>query len=206
MKALIVLSSILVLSFSANGQDLRLGILAGAHLSSFAKGNPLPGAKLAGIATYEIRRLILSEQLGVTLDRARTSFPQITVRDNNWRYGWIDASTIINYIPVRKSKYEIGLGTGISIRRIIAASTEGNPSLGTFDDRLYDWTYFVPVRMQMSFPLENDRQLLFAIEYQLQLRDMYKPSPYLSSSDFASQVSRLYSIGLCAGYMLRVAK
>ena len=126
---------------------------------------------------------------------------------NMWRYFWADATSIAAYVPVRRESFDLSVGTGISIRRIISHTINGNPNtISDLDNRMYEWSYFLPTRIGADFHLAGGRQVVCAIEYQVSLRDIYKPAEVTGPYDYTAWVNKLHSVSLSVGYMISIPK
>src|SRR5215212_4109227 len=100
----------------------------------------------------------------------------------------------------------MGFASGISIRRIIPSSIDGNPrGITNFHERMHDWSYIIPVRVT-TFHLENGRQLTCSVACQIQIREMHEPLPNMDWYNVSSQVNKLYSVGVCTAYMFAAVR
>ena len=204
MKATIVSCVFALASINLLSQDFTLGAMAGVQMSSFVNGNPLAGWKAAAVGNYGVGRFKFTEQLGVTTDRTRSRMPSLPAR-NTWQYVWADATTVVSYLPISRPDFDISLGSGVSIRRILSQTLNVDPNgVGDFANSLYEWTYFLPVRIGVDIRMPRGRKVNCALEYQFQLRELHRAPTITSSSDYKDYINELYSLGLTMAYMFSV--
>jgi hypothetical protein len=203
MRAICLCCVICLCGHAVSGQ-LKFGGQAGLQVSAFANGVGRPGWKASALASYGFKRLRLSEQVGVTTDRCSSSISQLRSR-NMWKYVWADATSIMSYVPFRRENFDLSIGSGISIRRILSNTLDGDPNMiYDFDSRMYNWSYFLPARIGANFQLPGGREIACVLEYQVQLRDLHSPPTVTHQYEYTDWVNQLHSVNLSVGYLFRI--
>jgi hypothetical protein len=207
MRATSILCGLCFLSLSAAGQ-LRLGGTFGGQISNFVandNGKARGGWSAGILATYDLERPFkFSTELGTTVDRSSFDFPMLPLRQRQWEYVWLDATMIGAFRPVIRKDFSVVLGSGLSVRRILQSGlkySEPSSSSAVFGQVL-SWSYFLPVQAGVDFNFGGGNRLSLMLEYQVQLRQLYKPgSKTFYYSGFENmEEPRLHSLSLNMAY------
>jgi hypothetical protein len=196
-----------VLGFHENGiaqleDRFHAGAYYGMHLSIFESAypsTPALGWNIGALLSYDLNsRFTLSGRIGRTLDKIQIDGPD---GEANGKYLWADITSLLSYVPIRKDKFDISFGSGISVRGIWSQSTTGIYSRpDTFGRAMPPVSFFLPVQLNGNFKFVNGQRMVVTIEYNAQLRDMYYAP--VNITDYTDMNNWMQSYGVVVAYTI----
>jgi len=147
--------------------------------------------------TYKLQpRWRLTGEAGASFLSCHVGSP-VLPHSVKWKYLWAEVAPLVSFVPIQKNNFQLAIGSGISVRRILT-TTVGNSTSPAVQDLIFPWTYFLPIRLTGSIALANHHLLGFTAEYSAQLRPMYRSE----NDNLFTAVNRMYSWGLIISYSI----
>jgi hypothetical protein len=185
-----------------NESNLRAGVYSGFQLGAFQESaypsSPHPGWKAGLQLSYELNPgWKFTGEAGVSFLNCHVKNPMMPA-SIRWKYLWAEAAPLLSYVPIQRGNFNIVIGSGISVRRILSSSVAPFYARGdSNNERLYPWTYFLPIRLSSTTTLANRHSLTFSAEYSRQLRRMYRAG---DDNLVSTTINRMYSWGFVVSY------
>jgi hypothetical protein len=189
------LSTLFFQSLAQTEHNVYAAVYSGFQLGAFQEAtyssSPHPGWKAGLQLTYDLHgSWRLSGEAGVSFLNCHVNNPQIPMHFR-WQYLWAEVAPPLSYVPIQRSKFNVAVGSGISIRRILTASNG--------EALIYPWTYFLPIRLSSSMTFANRHSVTFSAEYSAQVRRMYRAG---DDNYPTTTVNKMYSYGIVVAYTL----
>ncbi|MBL7849919.1 MAG: outer membrane beta-barrel protein [Cyclobacteriaceae bacterium] len=188
---------------SATDSDTRLGFYFSGNLSYLTANNiegptvrylKEPGAGYkAGVTIHHglSSRFTLETSLGYVFERSNYRFERwggnpsamVAYSEAHSTYSWLEVPLSLNYAFWRRDKVSYFAGIGLSVRKLLKASTDVSVLLGngfTFNSSLNsgvnEWNFFPTIQAGCHFELSDNSRLTVLASYQQSISSWYQTS------------------------------